>query len=113
MFEETKESWKGTLELKPWKQYTQFIRFQWGGANPENAQMKLEIHYGEYVSTLTNETFAENPLLMNYFKIPDGQFALLDKENGFDMYIIFALMIVSALTAVVTLRTSKNADKFK
>ena len=86
---ETKESWKGTLELKPWKQYTQFIRFQWGGANPENALMKLEIHYGEYVSTLTNETFAENPLLMNYFKIPDEQFALLDKENGFDMYIKF------------------------
>ena len=86
---ETKETWTGELSLKPWKQYSQYIRFQWGGANPEDALMKLEIHYGEYTYTMVNDTFAENPMLMNYFKIPDEQYALLDKDNGFDMYIKF------------------------
>ena len=86
---ETKEGWTGELSLKPWKQFTQYIRFQWGGANPEDSQMKLEFHYGDYSSVVINETFVENPMMMDYFKIPDEQFALLDKENGFDMYIKF------------------------
>ena len=84
---ESAEGWTGSLSLKPWKQYTQYIRFQWGGANNIDNQIKLEIHYGDYSFDMYNDTFAENPLLMNYFKIPDEQFALLDKTNGFDMYI--------------------------
>ena len=86
---ETNEGWTGTLQLKAWKQYTQYIRFQWGGAHNIENNIKLEIHYGEYSSIVYNETFSENPLMMDYFKIPDEQFALLDKDNGFDMYIKF------------------------
>ena len=86
---ETAEGWTGSLTLKSWKQYSQFIRFQWGGAHNIEDQIKLEIHYGEYVSSMFNETFSENPMMMDYFKIPDEQYALLDKENGFDMYITF------------------------
>ena len=84
---ETAEGWTGSLSLKPWKQYTQYIRFQWGGANNVDNQIALEIHYGEYSTTVYNETFSENPMMMDYFKIPDEQFALLDQTNGFDMYI--------------------------
>ena len=84
---ETAEGWTGSLTLKSWKQYTQFIRFQWGGAKNVEDQIKLEIHYGEYSYSMFNDTFTENPMMMDYFKIPDEQFALLDKTNGFDMYI--------------------------
>lgn len=86
---ETQEGWTGTLQLKPWKQYTQYIRFQWGGAHNIENNIKLEIHYGEYTFDMYNETFSENPMMMDYFKIPDEQYALLDQENGFDMYIKF------------------------
>ena len=84
---ESAEGWTGSLTLKSWKQYTQFIRFQWGGAHNIEDQIYLEIHYGEYSTVVFNDTFSENPLMMDYFKIPDEQFALLDKTNGFDMYI--------------------------
>ena len=84
---ESAEGWTGSLTLKSWKQYTQFIRFQWGGAHNIEDNIYLEIHYGEYSVSVFNETFSENTMMMDYFKIPDEQFALLDKTNGFDMYI--------------------------
>lgn len=83
----TREGWTGSLTLKSWKQYTQYIRFQWGGAQNIEDNIYLEIHYGEYSIRVYNETFSENPMMMDYFKIPDEQYALLDKTNGFDMYI--------------------------
>ena len=84
---ETAEGWTGSLTLKSWKQYTQFIRFQWGGAHNIEDNIYLEIHYGEYSVSVFNETFSENTMMMDYFKIPDEQYALLDKTNGFDMHI--------------------------
>ena len=84
---ETEEGWTGTLSLKPWKQFTQYIRFQWGGAKNIENQIGLEFHYGDYSKTVYNDTFVENPMMMDYFKIPDEEFANLDQENGFDMYI--------------------------
>ncbi len=85
---ETKGDWQGTLTLKTWTQYTQYIYFTWGGANNglEN-KPTLEIHCGSYTFTMENDTFSGNPMLLRYFKIPDEQYALLDQENGFDMYI--------------------------
>ena len=87
---ETKEGWTGTLNLKPWKQKTQYIYFTWGGANDVDDKVKLVFHYGENgQQTLLNNTFIGNPMMLKYFKIPDEDYALLDKEDGFDMYIEF------------------------
>lgn len=86
---ETAEGWTGELSLVPWRQYTQYIYFQWGGANPEDNLMQLEFHYGTYTKTICNPTFVENPMLLTYFKIPDEEFATLDHDNGFDMFIRF------------------------
>ena len=86
---ETKESWTGTLQLKSWTQYSQYVYFTWGGANNDGDLLPLEFHYGEYSSTIHNTTFVDNPMMLKYFKIPDDKYALLDHEGGFEMYIKF------------------------
>ena len=86
---ETNEAWKGALKIKPWTQYTQYVYFQWGGAKnfDVDGDVSLVFHYGDYSSTMLNNTFSENPMLLRYFKIPDDEFNNLDKVNGFEMYI--------------------------
>ena len=86
---ERNEGWTGTLTMKPWIQCTQYIYFTWGGARDIDDSVRLEFHYGDYTSTMLNNTFSENPMLLRYFKIPDEQFANLDKDTGFEMYITF------------------------
>lgn len=84
---ETKEGWEGSLNLKTWKQYTQYIYFTWGGANNIDDSVKLIFHYGDYSETQLNDTFTDNAMVLRYFKIPDAQYSQLDTVNGFDMWI--------------------------
>lgn len=84
---ETREGWEGSLNLKSWKQYTQYIYFTWGGANNIDDAVKLIFHYGEFTETHLNNTFTDNAMVLRYFKIPDEQYSQLDKTNGFDMWI--------------------------
>ena len=88
---EISEGWTGSLTSITWKQATQYIYFQWGGANNSDDNVKLIFHYGEYSSEMFNDTFVENPMLLRYFKIPNEQYAsLLESDrSGFDMYIEF------------------------
>ena len=72
---ESIEGWTGSLTLKSWKQHTQYIYFQWGGANNIDDSVRLEFHYGEYSASALNDTFSENPMLSRYFKIPDEEYA--------------------------------------
>ena len=85
---ERNEGWTGTLTLKSWTQKTQYVYFTWGGARDAGDSVRLVFHYGENgQQTLLNNTFVGNPMMLKYFKIPDQDYALLDKENGFEMYI--------------------------
>ena len=86
---ESNEGWTGSISLKPWTQFTQYIYFEWGGARDIDDMVRLEIHYGEYSTDVLNNTFSENPMLLRYFKIPDEEYANLNKESGFEMYIKF------------------------
>ena len=74
---ESKEGWTGTLTSRKWKQHTQYIYFQFGGAQNTDITgdpVHLNIHYGSYQYPFYNDTFVENPMLMRYFKIPDAAF---------------------------------------
>ena len=88
---ENKETWTGTLNSRPWKQHTQYIYFQLGGANNHvdyGDAAHLNIHYGSYQSSFYNDTFVENPMLMRAFKIPDSAYnALMENADDFDMWI--------------------------
>ena len=86
---ESNEGWTGTLTLKSWTQYSQYVYFTWGGARDYDVSgdVKLVFHYGEYSYTMFNNTFMDNQMLLRYFKIPNAQYDLLDKINGFSMYI--------------------------
>ena len=75
------------LTLNSWIQKTQYIYFTWGGAKNDGEDVRLVFHYGEYSSQMLNDTSMGNPMLLRYFKIPDEQYALLNKETGFNMYI--------------------------
>ena len=90
---ETREGWTGTLTLKPWTQYTQYIYFQWGGANNAEAGEYLRFvcrnTSNDYIynPTQQNDTFTDNKLLLRYFYIPDNEFEKLGGSNGFEMKI--------------------------
>lgn len=88
---ETGEGWTGTLTSRTWKQSTQYIYFQLGGAKDYDVTgdpVHLKIHFGEYFDVFYNNTFVENPMTLRYFKIPDATFATLTAEHDdFDMYI--------------------------
>ena len=89
---ESAEGWTGTLTSRTWKQSTQYIYFQLGGAKDyevaNNDPVHLVIHYGEYSENFFNNTFVENPMTLRYYKIPDDKFATLTAGgNDFDMYI--------------------------
>lgn len=84
---ERNEGWTGDLQLKSWTQREQYIYFTWGGATNSNDQVYLEFNYGPYHATHLNDTSMGNPMLLRYFKIPDEQYDLLDKVNGFEMSI--------------------------
>ena len=88
---ESAESWKGTLVSRTWKQHTQYIYFQIGGAKNYDVTgdpVHINIYYGNHVYNLYNNTFVENPMLLRYFKIPDSVFAELTANNeDFDMHI--------------------------
>ena len=67
-----------SLMLKPWTQSTQYVYFTWGGApdyqkdESDTPYNYLKIYCGnenEYVDVLYNNTFAENPMMLKYFKI--------------------------------------------
>ena len=89
---ETAEGWTGTLTSRTWKQSTQYVYFQLGGARDfdhgEDGHAHLVFHYGEYSADFYNNTFVENPMTLRYFKVPDDKFAELTAEDGeFDMYV--------------------------
>lgn len=90
---ETAEGWTGTLTSKTWKQSTQYVYFQLGGAKDfgdkhPNGHAHLVFHYGTYSHDFFNNTFVENPLTLRYFKIPDEEFAATKGNNAdFDMYL--------------------------
>lgn len=75
------------LTLNSWIQKTQYVYFTWGGAKNDGEDVRLVFHYGDYSSQMLNDTSMGNPMLLRYFKIPDEQYALLNKETGFNMYI--------------------------
>ena len=88
---ETKESWTGTLTSKTWKQSTQYVYFQLGGARDydhANGHAHLVFHYGSYSADFYNNTFVENPMTLRYFKVPDDKFEeLTANSDDFDMYV--------------------------
>lgn len=84
---ERKEGQTIDLTLNSWIQKTQYIYFTWGGAKNDGEDVRLVFHYGDYSSQMLNDTSMGNPMLLRYFKIPDEQYALLNKETGFNMYI--------------------------
>lgn len=77
---EAVEGWTGTLTSRTWRQSTQYVYFQLGGArdfdHPEGAA-HLVFHYGSYSADFYNNTFVENPMTLRYFQIPDEQYAAL------------------------------------
>ena len=88
---ETGESWTGTLTSRTWKQSTQYVYFQLGGARDydhANGHAHLVFHYGTYSHDFYNNTFVENPMTLRYFKIPNEEFAAMTAEHDdFDMYV--------------------------
>ena len=89
---ERNEGWTGTLKTRTWKQHTQYIYFQLGGANNnvDYTPVHLKIYYGNegWFQLFYNDTFVENEMLMRSFKIPDNAYnALKAKGDDFDMYI--------------------------
>ena len=88
---ESAESWTGTLTSRTWKQKTQYIYFQLGGAKDYDVTgdpVHLKIHYGSYSDVFYNNTFVENPMTLRYYKIPDTAYAALtESADDFDMYI--------------------------
>ena len=88
---ELAESWTGTLTSRTWKQHTQYIYFQLGGAKNFDVTgdpVHLNIYYGGYMQSVYNDTFVENPMLLRYFKIPDTAYeALMENGDDFDMHI--------------------------
>ena len=88
---ETGEGWTGTLTSRTWKQSTQYVYFQLGGARDydhPNGHAHLVFHYGSYTADFYNNTFVENPMTLRYFKVPDDKFAELTAESDdFDMYV--------------------------
>ena len=90
---ESAGDWRGTLTSRTWKQRTQYVYFQFGGAcdyardDANNDYVHLEFKYGENTVKFYNNTFVENPMTLRYYKIPDEVFSGLSKdENGyFDM----------------------------
>ena len=88
---ETAEGWTGTLTSITWKQSTQYVYFQLGGARDydhANGHAHLVFHYGPYSADFYNNTFVENPMTLRYFKVPDDKFAeLTENSNDFDMYV--------------------------
>ncbi len=88
---ELAEGWTGTLTSRTWKQHTQYIYFQFGGAKNYDVTgdpVHLNIYYGNYVHSFYNDTFVENPMLLRYFKIPDDAYAsLMASGDDFDMHI--------------------------
>ena len=88
---ESAEGWTGTLTSRTWKQHTQYIYFQLGGAKNYDVTgdpVHLNIYYGNYVRSFYNDTFVENPMVMRYFKIPDDAYAsLMNGADDFEMHI--------------------------
>lgn len=88
---ESAEGWTGTLTSKTWKQHTQYVYFQLGGARDfdhPDGHAHLVFHYGSYSEDFYNNTFVENPMTLRYFKVPDEKFAELTKNSDdFDMYV--------------------------
>ena len=88
---ETGEGWTGTLTSRTWKQHTQYIYFQLGGAKNYDVTgdpVHLKIHYGTYFDVFYNDTFVENPMILRGFKIPDAAYnSLMAAGDDFDMYI--------------------------
>ena len=88
---ELKEGWTGTLVSRTWKQSTQYIYFQLGGAKDYDVTgdpVHLKIHYGSHFGVFYNNTFMENPMTLRYYKIPDAVYDSLKAEGDtFDMYI--------------------------
>ena len=88
---ETAEGWTGTLTSRTWKQSTQFVYFQLGGARDydhPDGHAHLVFHYGSYSADFYNNTFVENPMTLRYFKIPDDKFAeLMTGHDDFNMYL--------------------------
>ena len=88
---ESAEGWTGTLTSRTWKQSTQYVYFQLGGARDydhANGHTHLVFHYGSYSADFYNNTFVENPMTLRYFKIPDDKFAeLTTNSDDFDMYV--------------------------
>ena len=88
---ETAEGWTGTLTSRTWKQHTQYIYFQIGGAKNYDVTgdaVHLKIYYGNAFSVFYNDTFLENPMILRGFKIPDAAYAsLMSDGDDFDMYI--------------------------
>lgn len=88
---ETAEGWRGTLVSRTWKQHTQYIYFQIGGAKNYDITgdpVHINIYYGNHVYNFFNNTFVENPMLLRYFKIPDSVYSeLTENSPDFDMHI--------------------------
>ena len=88
---ELKEGWTGTLTSRTWKQHTQYIYFQLGGAKNYDVTgdpVHLKIHYGNLFDVFYNDTFVENPMLLRGYKIPDAAYnSLMENADDFDMYI--------------------------
>ena len=88
---ESAEGWTGTLTSRTWKQNTQYIYFQLGGAKDYDVTgdpVHLKIHYGTYFDVFYNNTFIENPMMFRYFKVPDAAYNdLMSQGDDFDMYI--------------------------
>ena len=95
---ESMEGETGTLELKSWTQFTQYIYFQWGAAGTADQYLEFictnttakegeQYYQHEYKAEHRNDTQVDNKLLVRYFEIPDDEYAKLGGDNGFSMTI--------------------------
>lgn len=89
---ESAEGWTGTLTSRTWKQSTQYVYFQLGGARDfdhgDDGHAHLVFHCGNHTYDFYNNTFVENPMTLRYFKVPDDVFAeLTATSDDFDMYV--------------------------
>ena len=88
---EAAEGWQGTLTSRTWRQYTPYIYFQFGGAKDYDVTgdpVHLNIYYGNHQTSVYNNTFVENPMVLRYFQIPESIFnELTAGGDGFDMHI--------------------------
>ena len=88
---ELAEGWTGTLTSRTWKQKTQYIYFQLGGAKNYDITgdaAHINIKYGGHQYSFYNDTFVENPMLLRYYKIPDAIYQeLMAAGDDFDMSI--------------------------